>query len=108
MTGSLQIKNDKYYIVLNSHVNGKRKQKWVKTDLPVKGNKRKAEQLLRQTIQQYEQQQGIIPSDVTFAAYVRIWLTRVKRRVDEVTYQGYESLACSHILPYFDASRLKL
>lgn len=39
MTGSLQIKNDKYYIVLNSHVNGKRKQKWVKTDLPVKGNK---------------------------------------------------------------------
>ena len=29
MTGSLQIKNDKYYIVLNSHVNGKRKQKWV-------------------------------------------------------------------------------
>lgn len=27
MTGSLQIKNDKYYIVLNSHVNGKRKQK---------------------------------------------------------------------------------
>lgn len=108
MTGSLQIKNDKYYIVLNSHVNGKRKQKWVKTDLPVKGNKRKAELLLRQTIQQYEQQQGIIPSDVTFAAYVRIWLTHVKRRVDEVTYQGYESLACSHILPYFDASRLKL
>ena len=25
-----------------------------------------------------------------------------------MTYQGYESLACSHILPYFDASRLKL
>ena len=30
MTGSLQIKNNKYYIVLNDYVNGKRKQKWVK------------------------------------------------------------------------------
>lgn len=28
--------------------------------------------------------------------------------MDEVTYQGYESLANSHILPYFDASGLKL
>ena len=43
MTGSLQIKNNKYYIVLNDYVNGKRKQKWVKTELPIKGNKRKAE-----------------------------------------------------------------
>ena len=45
MTGSLQIKNNKYDIVLNDYVNGKRKQKWVKTELPIKGNKRKAEQL---------------------------------------------------------------
>lgn len=108
MTGSLQVKNDKYFIVLNSYVNGKRKQKWIKTDLPVKGNKRRAEQLLRQTIQQHEQREGIIPSDVTFSDYVRQWLTQVRRRVDEVTCQGYETLAKSHILPYFDASGLRL
>ena len=108
MTGSLQVKNDKYFIVLNSYVNGKRKQKWIKTDLPVKGNKRKAEWLLRQTIQQHEQREGIISSDVTFSDYVRQWLMQVKRRVDEVTYQGYETLAKSHILPYFDASGLRL
>ena len=45
MTGSLQIKNDKFYMVLNSTENGKRKQKWISTGLPVKGNKRKAEQM---------------------------------------------------------------
>ena len=108
MTGSLQIKDNKYYIVLNSYASGKRRQKWIRTDLPVKGNKRRAEQLLRQTIQAYERQQGIIPSDVSFADFIRTWLAQVKRRVDEVTYQGYESLANSHILPYFDASGLKL
>lgn len=54
MTGSLQIKDNKYYIVLNSYASGKRRQKWIRTDLPVKGNKRRAEQLLRQTIQAYE------------------------------------------------------
>ena len=59
MTGSLQIKNNKYYIVLNDYVNGKRKQKWIKTELPAKGNKRKAEQLLREALQQQEQQSGI-------------------------------------------------
>lgn len=57
MTGSLQIKDNKYYIVLNSYASGKRRQKWIRTDLPVKGNKRRAEQLLRQTIQAYERQQ---------------------------------------------------
>lgn len=108
MTGSLQIKNDKYYIVLNDCVNGKRKQKWCKTGLPAKGNKRKAEQLLRDTLRQHEQQRGIVRSDVTFSDYVRLWLTQVKRRVDEVTYQGYGVLANGHILPYFDASGVKL
>ena len=41
MTGSLQTKNEKFYIVLNEMVNGKRKQRWIATGLTVKGNKRK-------------------------------------------------------------------
>ena len=45
MTGSLQIKNGKYYMVLNSTKNGKRKQRWIATGLPEKGNKRRAEQM---------------------------------------------------------------
>ena len=35
MTGSLQIKNNKYYIVLNTYEKGKRKIKWINTDLSV-------------------------------------------------------------------------
>ena len=50
MTGSLQVTNDKFYIIVNTKENGKRKQKWIATGLDVKGNKRKAEQLLRETL----------------------------------------------------------
>ena len=53
MTGSLQKKTladgkEYYYMVLNFYDRhtGKRKPKWIPTELPVKGNKRKAEQLL--------------------------------------------------------------
>ena len=42
MTGSLQIKNDKYYIIVNLKENGKGKQTWIATGLDVTGNKRKA------------------------------------------------------------------
>ena len=56
MTGSLQIKNGKFYMVINTYENGKRKMKWVATGLSEKGNKRKAEQMLRDTLHQYEKE----------------------------------------------------
>lgn len=108
MTGSLQTKNDKFYIVLNISENGKRKQKWIATGLPVKGNKRKAEQLLRDTLHDYELTPQTAQSDVLFADYIRLWLKAAQRRVDEVTYQGYEILATGHVLPYFEQKGLKL
>lgn len=108
MTGSLQIKNDKYYLVLNLTQQGMRRQRWISTGLSVKGNKRRAAQLLQETLQQYQQQSGILPSSIRFSDYIRHWLEQVRRRVDEVTYQGYETLAKSHILPYFDQSGLLL
>lgn len=108
MTGSLQTKNDKYYIVLNLTQQGKRRQKWISTGLPVKGNKRRAEQLLREALQQYQQQSGNAFGDTLFSNYVRYWLEQVHRRVDEVTWQGYDTLARCHILPYFDKCGLLL
>lgn len=108
MTGCLQVKKDMYYMVLNTYENGKRKQKWLSTGLPVKGNKRKAEELLREKLHEYELNSGMVRSDVTLADYVRHWLTIAKRRVDPVTYQGYEVLANAHILPYFDTLGVKL
>ena len=108
MTGSLQNKNGKFYIVLNITDNGKRKQKWISTGLSVKGNKRKAEQMLRDKLREYELTPETVKSDVLFADYIRVWLKSAQRRVDDVTFQGYEILANSHVLPYFEQRGVKL
>ena len=108
MTGSLTIKNGKYYAVLNVYENGKRKKKWICSDLPEKGNKRKAEQFLREKLAEYERMKGIVRSDVLFSDYVRIWLEQIARKVDTVTMQGYQVLADGHILPYFDEAKIPL
>lgn len=108
MTGCLQTKNSMFYIVLNIYENGQRKRKWIATGLPVKGNKRKAEQMLREKLHEYENKPSVFRSDVLFSDYVRHWLTIAQRKVDEVTFQGYENLARVHILPYFDTLAVKL
>lgn len=108
MTGSLTIKNGKYYAILNVYENGKRKKKWICSGLPEKGNKRRAEQFLREKIAEHERMEGIVRSDVLFSDYVRIWLEQIARTVDTITMQGYLNTAKSHVLPYFDNLKVKL
>ena len=109
MTGSLQEKNGKYYAVINlTDPFGKRKQKWISTGYTVRGNKKKAEQFLREKIREYEMKGGLVQSDALFSEYVLYWLELTKIRVDEITYQGYESVANAHIIPYFKARKATL
>ena len=105
MTGSLQVKNGIYYMVLNAYEKGKRKQRWLSTKLPERGNKRRAEQMLREKLREVEhspQHSSPDEANIRFSDYVRHWLTVSQRKVDPVTFQGYEVLAKRHILPYFD------
>ena len=74
MTGSLQIKKDKFYMVLNLTQNGKRRQKWISTGYTVKGNKKKAEQMLRETLREYEVKEQFKYSDMFFSDAVKLWL----------------------------------
>ena len=108
MTGTITVKNGKYYAVINYYENGKRKQKWINSGLTEKGNKTKAEKFLREQITLYENELGKITSNVLFADYVLVWLKAVKPTVDNVTYQGYEMLANSHIIPYFRDKKIRL
>lgn len=108
MTGSLQIKKDKFYMVLNLTQNGKRRQKWISTGYTVKGNKKKAEQMLRETLREYEAKEQFKCSDMLFSDAVKLWLKECAGKVDEITLQGYYNLSNAHILPYFEELRLKL
>lgn len=102
---------DYYYLRLNIYdENDQRKPKWIPTGLPVKGNKKKAEQLLRETILAYEQREAAFQgaSNMRFSDWVRQWLKEAEKRVDQITYQGYEVNARNHILPYFDEQGTRL
>lgn len=108
MTGSLQVKKDKYYLVLNTYLGNKRKPIWIATGLDTKGNKRRAQMMLRQELEKYELKSGIVPCDTLFSDYIRYWLTVVEPAIDAVTYQGYELLAKRQVLPYFDELQIRL
>lgn len=103
MTGSLQIKNDKYYAVLNFKDNdGKRKQKWISLDMEVKNNKRKAEQALKKLVAEYESKKTDIINKQTFSDFMGEWLKVIKASVKITTYNSYEVHYRTHIKPYFD------
>ena len=112
MTGSLQVKNNKYYIVLNIYENGKRKAKWISTDLPTKGNKHRAQRMLLETLVQYDQAEELRKEQeknramIPFTDAVKYWYIEktedFEHPIDEVTKQGYDLLMKRHILPYFE------
>lgn len=109
MTGSLQTKNGKFYMVLNCTENGKRKQKWLATGLPEKGNKRKAEQMLHEKLAALEHTAPSVNApDILFTDYIRHWLTLAEHRVDAVTMQSYRAITERHILPWFSNCGLTL
>lgn len=108
MTGSLQEKNGKYYAVINVTENGKRKQKWIATGYETKGNKKRAEQFLRDKLKEYELKSNLVSTDVLFCDYINHWLEKAKPSIDIITYKGYVDVANTHIIPYFKQLNVKL
>lgn len=102
VTGSLQVKNGIYYAVLNlKDENGKRKQKWISTGLPIKGNKRRAEKILRDKIQEWDNKIVEYYSSISVAEYFEKWLAEIKSEVRPNTYRNYKGNMENHIIPYF-------
>ena len=108
MTGSLQEKNGKYYAVINVTENGKRKQKWIATGYETKGNKKRAEQFLRDKLKEFEMKSNLVSNDVLFCDYINYWLEKIKPSIDIITYKGYSDIANTHIIPYFKKLNVKL
>ena len=113
MTGSLQVKNDKYYMAINTYVDGKRKIKWMSTGIPAKkGNKRKAEQYLNQTLAGLEQ--GAITfiepnkDKLLFTEVAERYLQHAEKNVDVVTSFSYRRLTETQIIPFFQNANVKM
>lgn len=79
VAGHLQIKNEKYYMVLELRTEqGERKTKWIGTGLAVKGNKRRAEAMLEETRTKYLSPVVNNKSQMPFAEYMGYWLEIVR------------------------------
>ncbi len=109
MTGSVQVKNGKWYCILNmKDETGKRKLKWIGTGLPEKGNKKRAESILREKIAQYGTCGKITNyAEMPFAEYCDIWLNSKKKSLEITTYEGY-AIRISHIKDFFTSRKITL
>ena len=114
IAGHLQIKNDNYYMVLNyTDANGKRRQPWIPTGLPAKGNKRRAEKLLLDTRKSFvppvvSKENEDISSDMLFADYMELWLEIIRNSVEKTTFSSYTQMVKGKIAPYFRNTGLTL
>ena len=106
VAGRLQEKNGFYYIVLSyTDSAGKRRQPWIGTGLPVKGNKKRAEKMLAETRKDFTIPKGQVSElspDMAFSDYMRYWLRMMRTAVTETTYSSYCFNVEKHIIPYFE------
>lgn len=103
MTGSLQVKNNKFYAVLNfKNQDGKRVQKWICLNLTVKGNKRRAEAMLNDLIAQYQGLDSIEPINTPLAQHIANWIEYDRPHITVTTYNQYVNMLNKHIAPYFN------
>ena len=108
MTGSLQIKNNYYHMVI-SYVdkNGKRKNRWKSTGLKAKGNKKKAQEILDEYLSEHAGC-DLDVANLQLADYLERWMEDAEPKLRPSTICGYRDKLKNHILPYFRSRRIKL
>ena len=114
IAGHLQIKNDYYYMVLSYlDANGKRKQPWFPTGLPIKNNKKRTEKMLLELRQTYvppaeHKSNGELSADMLFADFMELWLEVVRNSIEKTTFSSYTQMVKRKIVPYFRKTGVKL
>lgn len=113
IAGHLREKDGIYHIVLNYHdADGKRRTKWKSTNLPVKGNKKRATEMLQAARQDFippiKPGEEIRDGWVLFADFLENWLEIAKPTVKLATYASYKEMLRMPILPYFRKSGVSL
>ncbi len=120
VAGHLREKNGIYYLVLSyTDEYGVRKTPSQSTGLPVKGNKKRAEELLQEARQKKEQElkyrklaasagMTVVPDELKFTDFLSDWLKMMKNSVELSTYSNYEKSIKGKIIPYFNKRHPKL
>ena len=115
MTGRLTVKNGKYYVVISyQDEHGKNKQKWAATGLDTKNNKRAAEEVMREIIAQFKNEEtptafmrSTTKDKLLFGDYLTQWIEIAKPNLQTSTYAGYKG-KIKNIAPYFNERGITL
>ncbi len=107
VSGHLQPKNGIWYAVLElRRSDGSRYSKWIPTKLPIKGNKKRAEEMLWELRKQYTLP-GKNSSTTPFTEYLESWLWSHKAEIAISTFDSYRQLI-GGIVAHFSPQQLLL
>ena len=109
IAGHLQEKKGLYYMVLSyKDKSGKRISKWLPTGLPVKGNKKRAEDMLMAARAEFVAGEAAIDLDMPFSSYLVQWMEMARSTLKPNTAAGYASMIQNPIAPYFQQRGITL
>ena len=113
VTGHIEEKRGIYQIILSWTANGTRGRKSISTGLPIKGNKKRAEDRLKSAIEEMEDSFILSPPVQTkpqmlFADYLEGWLEVVRYDLKPTTFGNHQSAVKRTIAPWFRAKGLAL
>lgn len=111
VAGHLQEKNGIYYVVLTYKTyDGKRKTKWQSTGLPTKGNKKRAEAMMRELQDDFEppvDPNGPPSKAMLFADFLVQWLEIAKSTVKLTTIPATKDCPKVKSFPTLEVSVLR-
>lgn len=116
VAGHLREKRGYFHIVLSyTDENGKRQTPSKSTGLPVKGNKKRAQDMLHEARKAKEAELQRLaaerdnpdftpsnPAEIAFSKFLLDWLEMMRNSIEVTTYASYCMSIKSRIVPYFD------
>ena len=119
VAGHLKERKGRYYVVVSyTDTTGKRISQEFSTGLPVKGNKKKADDILQRIRReeseklytQRRMQSGGETIDTTtrFTQFLSDWLEMMRASVESTTFSSYSMTIRNKVIPYFDKRFPKL
>ncbi|MCL2198863.1 MAG: site-specific integrase [Defluviitaleaceae bacterium] len=114
MTATINAKKDRpnYFVIIRyKDDTGKERTKTISTEISVKGNnKRKAERLKDEILEQYKRDKVSIEKDPFFTDFFKecmeTWL--ITSKIQLTTYDSYTITMNAHILPFFEPLKLRV
>ena len=112
VSGHLEVIKGIYHMKLSwVSAEGKRQRKSKSTELPERGNKKRAQDMLIDFQREQEAElvaNGNSAKDILFTDYMKQWLEKMKLQIRPTTYSGYHDNVYGVIIPYFKPMKLKL